>query len=249
MYLTDFGNPKYAQLKGWTWSFECVGHDNMHWRFDGKYLRNELGTYLARKAINDASPINRVYLHMPKTGPLANVDYNDDRLYWEYDPETNLLGYPYAIPLYLSRYCYPKRDEPEKRDCNWVQFAMPKLTDNAITTKSNEEVEQKFSLDYQGNFVPMDFLLQLFSVSIKFYAGGSCYKSWSGTNEAIKAIRTTTNLTDVCSKSKAMIPAQLETEEEAEQVNKLINIGNVGNLLSTSGCLALVAVTSPPETE
>ena len=92
MYLTDFGNPKYAQLKGWTWSFECVGHDNMHWRFDGKYLRNELGTYLARKAINDASPINRVYLHMPKTGPLANVDYDDDRLYWEYDPETNLLS-------------------------------------------------------------------------------------------------------------------------------------------------------------
>ena len=217
----------------------------MHWRFDGKYLRNELGTYLARKAINDASPINRVYLHMPKTGPLANVDYNDDRLYWEYDPETNLLGYPYAIPLYLSRYCYPKRDEPEKRDCNWVQFAMPKLTDNAITTKSNEEVEQQFSLDYQGNFVHMVFWLQLFSVSIKFYAGGSCYKSWSGTNEAIKAIRTTTNLTDVCSKSKAMIPAQLETEEEAEQVN----IGNVRNLLSTSGRLALVAATSQPETE
>ena len=57
-------------------------------------------------------------------------------------------------------------------------------------------------------------------MSIKFYAGGSCYKSWSGTNEAIKAIRTTTNLTEVCSKSQAMIPAQLETKEEAEQVNE-----------------------------
>ena len=94
---------------------------------------------------------------MPMTGKLANVDYNDDRLYWEYDPVTNLLGHPYDTPLYLSRYCYPKRDEPEKRDCNWVQFAMPKLTDNTITTKSNEEEEQKFSLDYQGNFVSMDF--------------------------------------------------------------------------------------------
>ena len=163
MYLTDFGNPDYAQLKGWTWSFDCVGHDNMHWRFDGKYLRNELGTYLARKAINNVSSIHRVYLHMPKTGKLANVDYNDDRLYWEYDPVTNLLGHPYDTPLYLSRYCYPKRDEPEKRDCNWVQFAMPKLTDNTITTKSNEEEEQKFSLDYQGNFVSMAFWFYLFS--------------------------------------------------------------------------------------
>ena len=162
MYLTDFGNPQYAKLKGWTWSFDCVRHDNMHWRFDGKYLRNEVGTYLARKAINDASPNNWVYLQMPKTGPLANVDFNDDRLHWEYDPVTNLLGFPYATPLYLSRYCFPKRGEPEKRDCNWVQFAMPKITDNAITTKSNEEDEQKISLDYQGNFVFIDFRLQLF---------------------------------------------------------------------------------------
>ena len=156
MYLTDFGNPKYAQLKGWTWSFECVGHDNMHWRFDGKYLRNELGTYLARKAINDASPINRVYLHMPKTGPLANVDYNDDRLYWEYDPVTKLLENPHpGTPLYLSRNCFANQDDPEKRRCNWKLFAKPELTNDATTTKSNEEVEQKFSLDYQGNFVSL----------------------------------------------------------------------------------------------
>ena len=162
MYLTDFGHPYYAKLEGWTWNIECVGHDNMHWRFDGKYLRNEVGTYLARKAINDASPNSRVYLLMPKTRQLADVDFNDDRLFWEFDPAKNLLGFPYATPLYLSRYCYPIRNEPEKRDCNWVQFALPKLTDNAITTKSNEEVEQKFSLDYQGNLVFMDFWLQFF---------------------------------------------------------------------------------------
>ena len=211
MYMTDFGHPYYAKLKGWTWSFECVGHDNMHWRFDGKYLRNEVGTYLARKANN------RVYLCMPKTGQLANVDFNDDQLFWEFDPAENLLGYPYATPLYLSRHCFPIKDYPEERDCNWVQRALPKLTDNAITTKSNEEVEQKFSLDYQGNFDSFDFWLQLFSVSIKFYSGGSCYKSWSGTNEATGK---TTNLTEVCLKSQAMIPAQLETIEEAEEVNE-----------------------------
>ena len=117
MYLTDFGNPQYAKLKGWTWSLECLRHDNMHWRFDGKYLRNELGTYLARKAINDYSPNNRVYLCMPKTGQLANVDYNDDRLYWEYDPVTNLLGYPHnSIPRYLTRWCTDNQNNP--KPCN-----------------------------------------------------------------------------------------------------------------------------------
>ena len=53
-------------------------------------------------------------------------------------------------------------------------------------------------------------------MSIKFYAGSSCYKSWSGVREATG---TNTNLTEVCLKSKDMTPAQLETKEEAEQVN------------------------------
>ena len=79
-------------------------------------------------------------------------------------------------------------------------------------------------------------------MSIKFYAGGSCYKSWSGTNEAIKAIRPTTNLTEVCFKSQAMIPAQLETNEEAEQVNEPMLAMME---FYSSGCVALIPVTSP----
>ena len=177
MYLTDHGNPHFAQLKGWTWSFDCLKHDNMHWRFDGKYLRNELGTYLARKAIDiNKTPNHYAYLHMPKAGQLHDVDYNDDRLYWEYDPVANLLGYPtshtHKAPLYLSRNCYTGRDENKnidtsKRDCNWFQYAKPKLTDNPTTTKSDEEVEQKFSLDYQGNFLLNEMLISTYDVQCR----------------------------------------------------------------------------------
>ena len=76
------------------------------------------------------------------------------------------------------------------------------------------------------------------SVPIQFYAGGSCYKSWSGTNE----VWAHGNLAEVCLDSNAMIPAQLETKEEAEKVN----VNRVSDVLNfpLSGGLALVTVTS-----
>ena len=112
MYMTDADwHPDLGQLQ-WFGAFDCVSHQNMHWRFDGKYLRNELGTYLARKKMNEKWDLLHgvgtywVFLNLPKKGQLHNVDFNDDRLFWEYDPVTNLLGYPHdSIPRYLSRYC------------------------------------------------------------------------------------------------------------------------------------------------
>ena len=160
MYMTDHSQPDLGQLKGWTWSFDCDTHENMHWRFDGKYLINELGTYLGRLKMGEqqfplyGSPSYWTHLNLPKKGKLSNVDFNDDRLFWEYDPVTKLLGYPYSTPIYLTRRCIDKPDEPASRDCNWRLIAKPKLTDNAITT-ANEEVEQRFSLDYQGCFVSL----------------------------------------------------------------------------------------------
>ena len=166
--MTDHGNPDLGQLQGWS-GFDCVSHQNMHWRFDGKYLRNELGTYLARKAMgeqhNNLHGLGSywVNLNWPKKGKLNNVDFNDDRLFWEYDPAKNLLGYPQdSIPRYLSRQCINnqlfdnrKNQTYERRDCHqWRVLAKPKLTDNAATANANEEGEQIFSLDYQGNFLP-----------------------------------------------------------------------------------------------
>ena len=78
-------------------------------------------------------------------------------------------------------------------------------------------------------------------MSIKFYAGSSCYKSWSGTNEAWKH----GNLTEVCIKSKDMIPAQLETKQEAEQVASSTLTFNV--FFPSLGWLALIQVTSEAE--
>ena len=125
----------------------------MHWRFDGKYLRNELGTYLARNYFDNK---HFIYLDLPNNGPLHGIDFDDDRLFWEYDPVTKLLENPHpGTPLYLSRNCFANQEDPEKRRCNWKLFAKPELTNDATTTKSNEEVEQKFSLDYQGNFVSL----------------------------------------------------------------------------------------------
>ena len=78
----------------------------------------------------------------------------------------------YISPLYLSRNCYTGRDENKnidtsKRDCNWFQYAKPKLTDNPTTTKSDEEVEQKFSLDYQGNFLLNEMLISTYDVQCR----------------------------------------------------------------------------------
>ena len=153
MYLTDADwNPDLGRLLEWK-DNDCLSHQNMHWRFDGKYLRNELGTYLARNYFDNK---HFIYLDLPNNGPLHGIDFDDDRLFWEYDPVTKLLENPHpGTPLYLSRNCFANKDDPEKRRCNWKLFAKPELTNDATTTKSNEEVEQKFSLDYQGNFVSL----------------------------------------------------------------------------------------------
>ena len=154
MYMTEKRSPYFGwtRLDSWTRGFDCLGHENMHWRFDGKYLRNELGTYLARNYFDNK---HFIYLDLPNNGPLHGIDFDDDRLFWEYDPVTKLLENPHpGTPLYLSRNCFANQEDPEKRRCNWKLFAKPELTNDA-TTKSNKEVEQKFSLDYQGNFVSL----------------------------------------------------------------------------------------------
>ena len=164
-YLTDHTEHSsvLGELKGWTRNFDCDTHENMHWRFDGNYLINEMGSYLARK-ISGQGPNYRIYLQIPQKGHLADVDFNDDRLFWEYDPLTKLLGYPTPTPLYLSRHCSTNQKEAT-RYCNSELLGRPKLTDDAITT-DNEEIEQIFLLDYQGNFVSLDSWFQLSSVSV-----------------------------------------------------------------------------------
>ena len=165
MYLTDADwNPDLGRLLEWK-DNGCLSHQNMHWRFDGKYLRNELGTYLARKVMNADSVQASVHgkqsywvrLNWPKrAGKLSNVGFNDDRLFWEFDPVTNLLGYPHnSIPRYLTRWCTDNQNNPKQRDCHWRQLAKPKMTDNVNTTNGNEEVEQRFSFDYQGDFLSL----------------------------------------------------------------------------------------------
>ena len=143
--MTDADWTDLGQLQ-WFGTFDCVSHQNIHWRFDGKYLRNELGTYLGKswKIHEKWDLVHGVGgywtgLNLPKKGRLENVDFNDDCLFWEYDPVTNLLGYSHdSIPRYLSRYCinkqYVKENQTfEKRDCYRWLLAKPKLTDNANT--------------------------------------------------------------------------------------------------------------------
>ena len=163
-------NPDLAKLQDWTRDFDCVSHHNMHWRFDGKYLINELGTYLARQKMDNekwtsihGKQAYWVHLNFPKTGKLKNADFNSKRLFWEYDPATNLLGYPHdSIPCYLTRWC--EDDQNGGRDCSWRQLAKPK------TTKTKEEKEQRFWLDYQGafqsRFLILTFLIQCRSSSM-----------------------------------------------------------------------------------
>ena len=72
-----------------------------------------------------------------------------DKVYWNLSPSPSETA---NNPQY-GAICI--QEDPEQRDCDWKLFAKPELTNDATTTKSNEEVEQKFSLDYQGNFVSL----------------------------------------------------------------------------------------------
>ena len=144
-----FFNKAEAKLRGWG-RFECLSHKKMYWRFDGKFLRNENGKYLARKK-------DGTYFSTLVDNPWSidrEKKFENEGLFWEYDPATYLIGSTTEPRVYLSNICWTKTREykgtdQKYRDCVDRLGAREKLEDDT-ETHGNEITEQRFSLDYQG---------------------------------------------------------------------------------------------------
>ena len=146
MYMVS--NKAEAKLRGWG-KINCLDHKQMYWRFDGKFLRNENGKYVARKK-------EGAYFSILVDNPW-NIDrdknFENEGLFWEYDPASYLIGSTTEPRVYLSK-------------IGERLWAREKLEDDT-ETQGNEALEQRFLLDYKGNTAGLilDIQIYLFSDS------------------------------------------------------------------------------------
>ena len=151
MYMVS--NKAEAKLRGWG-KFNCLDHKQMYWRFDGKFLRNEKGKYVARQKPTDI--ISYILVDNPwKIDP--DKKFENEGLFWEYDPASNLVVSTTEPRAYLTNICWTKTREYQGtnqtyRDCGERLWARERLEDNT-GTHGNEAHEQRFSLDYQGKSI------------------------------------------------------------------------------------------------
>ena len=147
-----FFNKAEAKLRGWG-RFECLSHKKMYWRFDGKFLRNENGKYVARKK-------KGTYFSILVDNPWSidrDKKFENEGLLWEYDPASYLIRSTTEPRAYLTNICRTKTREYKGtnqtyRDCGERLWAREKLEDNT-GTQGNEAHEQRFLLDYQGKVI------------------------------------------------------------------------------------------------
>ena len=158
-----FFNKAEAKLRWWG-GFDCLSQKKMHWRFDGKFLRNENGKYVAWKK-------EGTYFSILVDNPWSidrEKNFKNEGLFWEYDPASYLIGSTTEPRVYLSNRCWTKTrkyqgTDQKYRDCVDRLGAREKLEDDT-ETHGNEIQEQIFSLDYQGNIAGLilDVLIYFF---------------------------------------------------------------------------------------
>ena len=148
MYMVS--NKAEAKLRGWG-KINCLDHKQMYWRFDGKFLRNEKGKYVARQKPSDT--ISYLLVNNPWHIDREKM-FENEGLFWEHDPASNAVVSTTEPRAYLTNICWTKTREyqgtdQKYRDCGERLGAREKLEDNT-ETKGNEALEQRFLLDYQG---------------------------------------------------------------------------------------------------